>query len=296
MGTPQTRCREMHQSGAAGDHVGDALFAPLRHPVDAAGWRRARAARRSLLSMPMNHCSVARKMVGVVAAPAMRIGVLDLARCASSAPCSFRISMTIGIGFPDGLAEQFRGQMALGALRIEEAAGGIHRAIDLEAVLHADDVIFLAVSGRGVDRAGALLQRDVIAQDAERIALDERDGGRRCRSSLRAGEARRSPRHRSSRTFPRSLQADLPRRCRRRSSTSTATYSILRMKRDGEVGRDGPGRGGPDQAVDVLARPAQDRSPPDRTSAQSAPRSTGSCGSRIRLRLRPARCGRGCTS
>ena len=40
--------------------------------------------------------------------------------------------------------------------------------------LLADDVVFLAVAGRGVDRAGALLQRDVVGQDAERIALEKR--------------------------------------------------------------------------------------------------------------------------
>ena len=35
-------------------------------------------------------------------------------------------------------------------------------------------VVFLAVAGGGVDRAGALLERDVIGQDAERIAFQER--------------------------------------------------------------------------------------------------------------------------
>ena len=40
--------------------------------------------------------------------------------------------------------------------------------------LRADDVVFLAVAGSGVDRAGALLQRDVIGQDAERVPLEER--------------------------------------------------------------------------------------------------------------------------
>ena len=40
--------------------------------------------------------------------------------------------------------------------------------------LRADDVVLLAVAGRGVDGAGALLQRDVVGQNAERIALEER--------------------------------------------------------------------------------------------------------------------------
>ncbi len=37
----------------------------------------------------------------------------------------------------------------------------------------ADDVVFLAVAGRGVDGAGALFEGDVVGQDAERIALQE---------------------------------------------------------------------------------------------------------------------------
>ena len=36
------------------------------------------------------------------------------------------------------------------------------------------DEVFLAVAGRGVDGAGALFERDVIGQDAERIAIEER--------------------------------------------------------------------------------------------------------------------------
>ncbi len=64
MGTPQTRWREMHQSGRV------AIMLEMRsspqsgihlHSVMASSAR----CRRSLRSMPMNHCSVARKMVGL---------------------------------------------------------------------------------------------------------------------------------------------------------------------------------------------------------------------------------------
>jgi hypothetical protein len=79
-----------------------------------------------------------------------------------------------GVGFPNRLADQFFGQAAGRAFGVKEAARGVHRAVDFDAVLPADDVIFLAVSGRGVDRAGALFERDVIGQDAERIALQKR--------------------------------------------------------------------------------------------------------------------------
>ena len=36
------------------------------------------------------------------------------------------------------------------------------------------DVVLLAVAGSGVDGAGALLQRHVIGQNAQRIALEKR--------------------------------------------------------------------------------------------------------------------------
>ena len=78
------------------------------------------------------------------------------------------------IRFPDGLADQLFGQPPGGAFGVIEAARGIHRAVGRDAVLPADHVVFLAVAGRGVDRAGALLERDVIGQDAERIALQKR--------------------------------------------------------------------------------------------------------------------------
>ena len=93
---------------------------------------------------------------------------------ASSAPCSFSISMTMRIGFPDCLADQLVGEVRRDAFGIEETARRHRRGSRRRAVLHADDVIFLTVPGRGVDGASSLLQRDVIAQDAERVPVDER--------------------------------------------------------------------------------------------------------------------------
>ena len=61
-----------------------------------------------------------------------------------------------------------------GAFGVEEAARGVHRAVGLDAVLPRHHVVFVAVAGRGVDGAGALLERDVVGQNAERIALQER--------------------------------------------------------------------------------------------------------------------------
>jgi hypothetical protein len=66
MGTPQVRWREMHQSGRLLHHALDARPAPVGHEVDALDRAQARSSRRPLLSMPMNHCGVARKMIGVL--------------------------------------------------------------------------------------------------------------------------------------------------------------------------------------------------------------------------------------
>ena len=77
------------------------------------------------------------------------------------------------IDFPNGFAEKFFGQRAGGAFGLEDAASGINRAIDRQAVALADDEIFLAVAGRGMDCAGALFESDVIADEAERIAIEK---------------------------------------------------------------------------------------------------------------------------
>ncbi len=42
------------------------------------------------------------------------------------------------VGLPDGLADELFGQPARGALGVEEAARGVHRAVGLDAVLPAD--------------------------------------------------------------------------------------------------------------------------------------------------------------
>ena len=81
--------------------------------------------------------------------------------------------MTMGLASQTVLPISSSGRRAGGAFGVIEAAGGIHRAVDFDAVLPADDVVFLAVAGSGVDGAGALFERDVIGQDAERIALEE---------------------------------------------------------------------------------------------------------------------------
>ena len=89
----------------------------------------------------------------------------------SSAPRSFRISTTSGLPSQTVLPSSCGGSSPAAPSAVEETAGGIHRAVDRQSVLLAGDVVFLAVAGGGVDCAGALLQRDVVGKDAERIAV-----------------------------------------------------------------------------------------------------------------------------
>ena len=81
--------------------------------------------------------------------------------------------MTMGLAFPNGFADDLFGKASRGTLGVIEAAGGIDRAEGGDAVLAADGVVLLSVAGRGVDGAGALLESDVIGQDAERIAVEK---------------------------------------------------------------------------------------------------------------------------
>ena len=110
---------------------------------------------------------------GIVAAPAVRIGVLDFLETEQRAVVLEDVNDE-RIAFPDGLSIQGGRQMIFETGGIEEAAGGIDGAVDRQTVLHADDVIFLAVARGGVDGAGALLERDVVGHHAERRAVDER--------------------------------------------------------------------------------------------------------------------------
>ena len=79
------------------------------------------------------------------------------------------------------------------------------RRVDLEAVLHAGVEVVRAVAGRGVDDAGALLERDVVGQHGKRVAVVQRVPER--------NPSNRSPSTRATGS-PRSVPVALPRRAR----------------------------------------------------------------------------------
>src|SRR6185295_981569 len=109
----------------------------------------------------------------IVAAPAMRVTMLHLFVGYQGA-CRGQDVEDYRIGFPYGQPDQLVGQAARRALGVVKAAGAVHRTVGGDAVLPRHDVIFLPMPRRGVDGASSLLQRDVVGQDAQRIAVEKR--------------------------------------------------------------------------------------------------------------------------
>ena len=181
-----------------------------------------------------------------------------------------------------------------------EAARLVHRAVDVEAVAHAGQVVVPAVAGRGVHEAGAGVEGDVVAEHAGASRGRARDGGsaRPPRpapfiSASGAPSCRSCPFQRAPRASRSALASS---RTSRVPSTGIERVVGVGMEGDREVGRAASRawwsrsprrRGGPASAGCALQlRRAR------RRRAGSARRSTGSRGSRrTRPRPRPAPCG-----
>jgi hypothetical protein len=151
--------------GAGGDHVADALFAPGGPPLDLFNGFEGALAEIVALHADEPLFGGAEDG-GFVAAPAVGVAVLDggLGEEGAGGLEQFNHEW---VGFPDGLADEGFRERAGFVGGVVKAAGAIDGAIDLDAVLHADDVVLLAVAGGGVDGAGALFEGDVIGEDAE---------------------------------------------------------------------------------------------------------------------------------
>jgi hypothetical protein len=132
---------------------------------------------------------------GVVAAPAVRVAVKDVGAAEQRAARGDQIDDGL-VGLENGLAVVF-GQAVADASGIVDVAGLI------EAVARAGVEVVGAVGGRGVDGAGSLIGGDVVGEDAEDGAIEERmlEG---CAFETRAFEggddARRISRLQASRT------------------------------------------------------------------------------------------------
>ena len=112
--------------------------------------RGSGSSHKPLLRRPLN-CRL-------FAPPAMRIVMLKLLMMKQRTGFLQLVDHEL-VGVPDQLAaEEFRHGVIV-------AAVGEDGVVDLEAVFHAGLVVFLAVSGRGVDEAGAIFEGDVVGED-----------------------------------------------------------------------------------------------------------------------------------
>ncbi len=140
-----------------------------------------------------------------------------------------------------------------------EAARLVHRAVDVEAVAQAGQVVVPAVARGGVDHAGAGVEGDVVAEHGGRVARRSRGGGSAAppaRVPLTSNSAGPSARRPTGRAPGRGLVPQaLGERAAARRCPSTGVEAVVEVGVEGErqVGRQRPGRGGPDHRGDTLA-------------------------------------------
>ncbi len=167
MGTPQMRWRLMHQSGRV------AIMLVMRSLPQAGSQTTlsissiVKLAERRLRSVGALHRRFQRDEPllggaeddGIVAAPAVRIGVLQV-RVASSARCSSSMATMMGFACQTVLPSKGgRAAQRPGVGVDMEAPGGIDAAGLVEVVTLAGVEVVCAVRGSGVDRAGARCRR-----------------------------------------------------------------------------------------------------------------------------------------
>ena len=114
----------------------------------------------------MNHWFVARKITGLWQRQQCGYWCENVSRC-HSRPRSFSASLDVRVRVEDPLAaEQADG--------VEKMPARTDRRVNLQPVLHAGVEVVGAVTGRRVHRAGAGIERDVVAEHRHRIAVVKR--------------------------------------------------------------------------------------------------------------------------
>ncbi len=132
-----------------------------------------------------------------------------------------------------------------------EAAVVVDGRVDVDAVGDAGQVVVVAVARGGVDAARAVVERDVLGQDEERFAVDERVAG------LEALELAARERGQDLGRRPAELLGD-DREEPLGHDVDVALdlgrgVLVFGMEGDGHVGRQGPGGRRPDDDVDAAA-------------------------------------------
>ncbi len=165
IGTPQTRWREMHQSGRLA--IMPSMRAWPHDGIQRVSRDRLEGALAELLRVHRDEPLRRREEDDrVVAAPAVRVLMLEILAIPEAAALLER-RFDLRIRVPHLQAGEELDRFVV-------MAAGVERRVDLEAVTHAGLVVVGAVAGRGVDGAGAGIERHVVAEHAERIAFVER--------------------------------------------------------------------------------------------------------------------------
>ena len=156
-----------------------------------------------------------------------------------------------GVALPHGFADQFGGDFARRPCSSEETAGAIHGAVHRQPVLHARDVVFMAVTGSRVNGTSSLLQRDVITKNSRGDAIHER------MPKIESAQTVAVKAGKCDRAFPTELFRRYRKQIGRDNVNAVTDFDCrifeLRVIGDGEVGRQGPGGGGPDKTENFLS-------------------------------------------
>ena len=149
--------------GTVLDHIGDPFLPPCGNPANSLD--RVQDALSVAVGVERNEPLRRRpENDRIVAAPAVRIGVSKVLTMEKRARAP-QMLHDFRIGFKHLLAAE-----ELDVLL--EPPLIIHRTEDLQPVLHTRHIIVVAVSGGRVHASGALVQRYVLAQNQERLAVD----------------------------------------------------------------------------------------------------------------------------
>ena len=228
--------------GPAGDHAVDPLPAPLGDPADAGDGLAGLGPEAGLVHGD-------EPLLGgpeddrVLAAPAVRVGVRDLGLL-EERPVLLHVGGDAGVGLEDlepGVARDVG----------REAAVVVDGRVDVDAVGDAGQVVVVAVARGGVDAARAVVERDVLGQDEERVAVDERVAGLEA-LELAAGERGQDLGRRPAELLGDDREEPLGHDVDVALDLGRGVL-VFGMKGDGHVGRQGPGGRRPDDDVDAAA-------------------------------------------
>ncbi len=151
--------------GALGDHVGNSLFTPGRHPAGLLDFVQRALAQFLVIHVDEPLLGGAEDD-GIVAAPAVGIGVVERARRPHQHAARLQQFDDGSVGVKNPLAHIF-GQA------LEDFPRLVHRAVDIDAVLHAGQVVLAPMAGSGMHDSRAILGGHIIRHHRNDSAVEK---------------------------------------------------------------------------------------------------------------------------